>query len=227
MWWRNRDRLTRAQSYVGNVGESAKVVGELQMRLLQLNGLQPQHSVLEIGCGALVAGKTLMGFLDPGCYVGIEPNVWLLDAAISEDETVRPLINAKKPVFLFNEDFDASAADRRFDYVLSHSILSHAAEWQLPQFMTAVSACLAPEGVGIVSIRFSDQNGNLIGDSHDQQWVYPGVSSFAPETVTQAAADAGLGCEWVQEYRQIVTQSAPMNFHDWIRLRPQQAERRS
>jgi len=217
------DRLTEAQKYVGNKGLDADIVGGLQLRLLQMNGLTPSHRVLEIGCGCLIAGKPLLGFLDSGRYVGVEPNLWLLDAALTDPE-IRRLVNEKHPLFLFNEDFDASAAGR-FDYLISHSILSHAAEWQLPQFMAGVAACLNADGVAIVSIRFSDEQGNLTGDSHHQEWVYPegragGTSSYRPETAYAAAAAAGLACEWMNDYRATVTAAAPTNFHDWLRLRP-------
>jgi hypothetical protein len=210
------ERLAEAQAYVGNPGATAQVVGDLQLRLLQMNGLERSHRVLEIGCGCLVAGKPLLGFLDPGRYAGVEPNVWLLDAALTDPE-IRRFVNEKHPVFLFNDDFDATAAGR-FDYVISHSILSHAAEWQLPVFMAAVAACLNRGGVALVSIRFSDEHGNLTGDSRDSEWVYPGTSSYRPETAYAAAEAAGLACEWVPEYRPLVTAEDPLTYHDWIRL---------
>jgi cyclopropane fatty-acyl-phospholipid synthase-like methyltransferase len=197
----------------------ADIVGDLQTELLVLNGLEPHHRVLEIGCGALVAGRSLMTLLEPGHYAGIDPNVWLIEAAISGDPAVRELVNSKRPIFLFNEDFDGTAAGR-FDYVLSHSILSHAAEWQLPLFMAAVKAALTEAGVALASIRFTDEAGQLQGDSHDREWVYPGNSFFSPETAAAAATSAGLRCEWVEDYRRMVTDRAPTNFHDWIRLTP-------
>ena len=212
------DRLGEAQFYVGYEGPMVAVVGGLQLRLLRLNGLEPHDRVLEIGCGALVAGKPLLRFLQAGRYVGVEPNVWLLEAAVSGDPEIRRLVREKRPLFLFVEDFDASAAGR-FDYVLSHSVLSHAAEWQLPLFMAAVANVLEPDGVAVVSIRFSDEGGNLTGDSHHSEWVYPWTSSYRPETAAAAAAEAGLECEWVREYRDLVVAEAPSNFHDWIRLR--------
>ena len=48
------------------------------------------------------------------------------------------LIAEKQPVFLQRTDFDASSLGRRFDFVISHSVLSHAAHWQCPQFFKGV-----------------------------------------------------------------------------------------
>lgn len=213
-----RARLTETLAYVGYDRPTAEIVGELQLRILRMNGLEPHHNVLEIGCGALVAAREVLGYLEPGRYVGIEPNAWLIGAAIEDGGDLRELVNERKPLFLVNDDFDATAAGRRFEFVLSHSILSHAADWQVPLFMRSVATSLAAGGVAVASIRFTDQDGVLQGDSHDADWVYPDNSFFSPGVVLSAAAEAGLSCEWVPEYRELVTSLAPTNFHDWIRL---------
>lgn len=105
-------QLTEALAYVGYDESTAEIVGELQLSLLRMNGLEARHDVLEIGCGALVAARRIIGFLDPGRYVGIEPNVWLIGAAIASGDQVRELLNEKKPTFLVNEDFDATVCGR-------------------------------------------------------------------------------------------------------------------
>lgn len=84
--------------------------------------------------------------------------------------------------------------------------------------MRSLAASLAQEGVAIVSIRFTDEDGELQGDSHDVAWVYPDNSFFSPENVYAAASEAGLSCEWVPSYRELVTSGASTNFHDWLRI---------
>lgn len=208
----------RAQDYVGNPGENYFTVGRLQLELLRRNGCTPDSHVLEIGCGCLVAGRPIMQFLKPGRYVGIEPNTWLLDAVREGLPDTTELIREKLPVFLENMDFDASAAGRKFDYVISHSILSHSAAWQLPLFMKGVKKVLAPRGVAIASIRFYSDSNELMGDSNTPEWVYPNVSFFAWETVQKVAAECGLAVEWRKDCREFFTKEAPSNYHDWIRL---------
>ena len=208
----------RAQVYVGNTSETYFIVGRLQLELLQQNGCTPDSHVLEIGCGCLVAGRPIMQFLDSERYVGLEPNTWLLDAVLEGLPDTGGLIREKLPVFLQNTDFDASAVGRRFDFVMSHSILSHAAAWQLPLFMKGVKKVLAPRGIAIASIRFYNEHNQLMGDSNDPEWVYPGVSYFAWETVQKVAAACELTVEWRKDYREFFTKGAPSNFHDWIRL---------
>jgi SAM-dependent methyltransferase len=210
--------LGQAQAYVGSVGGDYFLVGDLQLELLQQNGCTPRSHVLEIGCGCLVAGRPIIRFLEPGRYVGIEPNTWLLDAVKKGLPETADLIHSKRPIFLDNWNFDASAVGRKFDFIISHSILSHAAAWQLPVFLKSVKSVLAPLGVTIASLRFSDALNILVGDSNDPEWVYPGVSYFAPETVQRLASEFGLSVEWRPDYREFFTKRAPTHYHDWIKL---------
>jgi hypothetical protein len=157
-------------------------------------------------------------FLKPGHYAGIEPNLWLLDAVKEGLPDTVSLIEAKRPIFLQVADFDASQTGRVFDFVISHSILSHAACWQYPQLLKAVKKVLAPNGVVLTSLRFYNDNNELAGDSNDQEWVYPGVSFFSWSTVRTGAIQHGLLPEWRPDYREFFTNRVPSNYHDWLRL---------
>jgi hypothetical protein len=213
------DKFEEAQNYVGNVGPDYFKVGLLQLELLKKNGSTPLSHVLEIGCGCLVAGRPLIQFLEPERYVGIEPNYWLIDAVIEGLPDTKTLIDEKLPVFLRGTDFDASSIGRKFDFIVSHSVLSHAAHWQCPQFLRGIRKVLADSGVAIASLRFHDQNNNLMGDSRSPDWVYPDVSYFAWDTIQTFAAREHLQVEWRKDYREFFTKEAPSNYHDWIRLR--------
>jgi SAM-dependent methyltransferase len=54
--------------------------GQLQLDYLIAAGLTPRSRVLDIGCGALRAGRKIIAYLDPGLYYGIDPDRQLLDA---------------------------------------------------------------------------------------------------------------------------------------------------
>jgi len=217
------DIFEEAQYYVGNVGPDYFKVGSLQLELLKENGLAPSSHVLEIGCGCLAAGRPILHFLGPDHYVGIEPNYWLIEAVIEGLPGTKDLIDEKRPVFLRRTDFDATSVGRRFDFIISHSILSHAAHWQCPEFFKGVKKVLAPSGVALASIRFHDQDNSLMGDSLSPEWVYPDVSHFAWETVQKFAAAEQLCVEWRKDYREFFTKELPSNYHDWIRLRHTQS----
>jgi methyltransferase family protein len=210
-------RFKEAQEYVGNPGEDYFIVGLLQLELLRMNGCSPDSHVLEIGCGALVAGRPIMHFLKPDHYVGIEPNSWLIEAAKDGLPDTRRHIAEKRPIFLNNADFDASQTGRKFDYVISHSILSHAAVSQYPQLLKAVRKTLAPHGVVLASIRLADENNP---ESNFDEWQYPGVSYFGWQTVNRVAVECGYEIEGRPDYRDFFMRYAPLNYHDWIRLTP-------
>ena len=159
-----------------------------------------------------------MQYLMPGRYVGIEPNTWLIDAVKEGLPDTVDLIEEKRPLFLDVMDFDASSTGRTFDFVISHSILSHAACWQYPLFLAAVKKVLAPRGVVLASIRLHTNDNRIAGDSRDQEWVYPDVSFFSWETVRDLAIEHGLLPEWRPDYRELFIERAPSNHHDWLRL---------
>jgi len=194
------DIWERAQAYVANTGEDYYMNGILQVELLKQNGLQPHHNVLEIGCGPLAAGRLLIQRLDADRYVGIEPNLWLIDAARHRFPDAAEMFLSKRPIFLTRTDFDASETGRRFDFILSHSILSHSilthvAHAQLGQFLAACKKVLQPTGMVVASINFRDRRGARVGDSLHSEWQYPGGSNFAFETVKTVAEAQGLEVE--------------------------------
>lgn len=164
-----------------------------------------------------------MAYLDRGRYVGIEPNRWLLDAAF-DDWRVAFLAWRKQPTFLTVTDFDASPLAQTYDYVLSHSVLSHCAHRQLEQFVANVTRVLRPEGRIVASIRLAE--GNAHGspgnpdqsDSRHDEWQYPGISWFKLATVEEAAERHGLTVTVRPEYTRLYVSRRPHEFHDWLVL---------
>jgi SAM-dependent methyltransferase len=211
------DPLEEARRYVGTGFDT----GDVQLDLLKLEGCLPSSDVLEIGCGCLTAGVPVMGYLDAGRYAGIEPNTWLVESAL-ELRRVRRLVKRKRAVFLSRTDFDARELGRTYDYVLSHSVLSHCAHRQLDQFLENVGRVLRPEGRVVASIRLAE--GNAYGsegspdrqDSRDEDWQYPGVSWFTFETVRVTAERHGLDVVVKPAYTELLTRRIRREFHDWL-----------
>src|SRR5437870_185029 len=63
------------------VGGSYKAVGELEKQLLIALGLEPGHSLVDVGCGSGRLAKALVGYLTPGRYLGTDVVQELLDYA--------------------------------------------------------------------------------------------------------------------------------------------------
>lgn len=194
-------------AYVGDPN-SWEARGKTIFNFMFENGLEKTNHVLDIGCGNLNTGLPLMNYLQPKHYVGIEPNGWLVEAALQQ----HPHLENKELAYSDTTDFDVSDLKVTFDHVVSHSVLSHAAHWQVPQAFMNVRKVVREGAVWLASIRLSDKN------SFDKQWVYPGVSTFRLQTLKVWGHHAGWMVEHLPEYTQRLTRVAPNDFHDWLRL---------
>jgi SAM-dependent methyltransferase len=101
-------------------------IGDLQFRFLIEHGLQPQHTLLDIGCGSLRGGVHFIRYLEAGNYVGVDINQSLLDAGFDVELKAAGLQD-KMPrenlVCLAKFEFDQSG--RQFDFALAHSMFTH------------------------------------------------------------------------------------------------------
>jgi len=208
----------QAAHYVGSATPSS---GKLQLKLLLLEGLQKEDRVLEIGCGALIAAIPIMSFLEPDHYVGIDPNKWLIEDSLKVLEN-QAIAKKQYPTFLYNNDFNASSLGIEFDFIISHSIISHAAHWQLPLFLENCAKVLKDDGVVIVSLRLTDPNeyGSCGAEKETQaiDWQYPGNSFFDKDTIVQEASKWFRKVEHKKSYTKLFTDEEPGAFHDWFVL---------
>src|SRR5207237_831903 len=117
-------------------------------------GMTERSRVLEVGCGCLSSGLPLIEHLQSGRYAGIEPNRWLVEAALAKF----PHLDTREPRFLWRSDFDASELGMRFDYVIAHSVLSHAAHWQMEALLQRVRDVVDEGAVLLASLRLGDHN---------------------------------------------------------------------
>ena len=194
-----------AVEYVGDPS-SFSSRGQLCLQFLQENGLQPGDKVLDLGCGALSQGIPLIRYLDQRCYVGVEPNGWLVEAAMEAN----PDLEAKLPRFSWASDFNPVGLGP-FKYVIAHSVLSHAADWQLDQAFLNVRANVDPGAIWLASLRLDQY------DLGARRWVYPDVSYFRFDTVHVVGFHAGWHVEHLPEYRERMTSICPSDVHNWIR----------
>jgi SAM-dependent methyltransferase len=204
-----------------------EVSGQLQLELLKREGCSPDSKVLEIGCGNLHAGLLVIEYLRKGHYAGVDPNEWLRQKTLKNSQA-RELVQEKQARFLSRDDFDASELGSKFDFVLSHSVLSHCAHWQLEQYLRNAGKALAPGGRILASIYLSE--GNPYGssgtpgkeDSMDETWQYPGISPypgiswFKLATVISTAGRCGLAVVHKPEYTEFYVKTRPLECHDWL-----------
>ena len=206
-----------AVGYVSTTPEE----GLAQLEILKSLGCLPHHRVLEIGCGALVAGYPVMQYLEKWNYFGIDPNNWLAEKSFEVPEVLNERVD-KRPWFCYRPDFRFPlASGAKFDFIFSHSILSHASFAQLGEFFAAVRDQLAPGGTGAASLRLAEGNawgspGSAVHGAAFTEWQYPGVSWFTREEVAEAARKSGLAVEFAPQLSEMLMKGNPKACHDWI-----------
>ncbi len=103
-------------------------LGELQFSFLKPQGLEPEHRLLDLGCGTLRAGRHFIGYLEPRKYTGIELSRKSIDYGHSlvEEEGLSP----KQPNLILNSDGNLrfECVDGRFDFMLAQSVFTHLPE---------------------------------------------------------------------------------------------------
>jgi len=169
------------------------------------------------------AGQFFMHFLQADRYVCVEPNSVLHVKSAEASPLLQQNMSTKWPRMVSRSDFDPRPAikpGRLFNRTWSHSVLSHAADWQLMQYFEVMAAVLEPSsGIGMASIRFSLGNGEAEWASHEAAWVYPSVSYFDFGEARCMAKRAGLDLELLPEARLFMTEVVPNEYHDWIRMK--------
>jgi SAM-dependent methyltransferase len=153
--------------------------------LFFLLGMRERHMFLDFGCGSLRSGRLVMTYLAKERYYGIDPNQWLIDAAI-EHEIGPSMVAIKRPRFAFNSDGTMTSFGVSFDFIHAHSVLTHAPPSLARNFFLEAAKVLTPNGLVVATFLRGD------ADSDGAEWVYPELVTYRLETLLGWALDAGL-----------------------------------
>jgi SAM-dependent methyltransferase len=200
------------RAYVGPP-EDFDLIAAMTFNLLTTLGLRQHHSLLDIGCGSLRAGRLFIPYLNTGKYFGLEPNEWLVEEGI-ERELGRSILKIKQPKFIFSDSPTAlKQLETSFDFAVAQSIFSHCGLDLIDQWLAGVAPLLSQAGALIATFVSGDV------DSQERGWIYPGCVSFEPETLKRAAEKVHLRFEildW-RHPRQVWALFAASGFDDsWL-----------
>ncbi len=178
------------RSYVGPE-ELYDVMGGLQFVVLYELGLREEHTLLDIGCGSLRAGRLFIPYLNKNKYFGVEPNIQLvaegLDFNIGDD-----LVSIKQPWFNYNDEFDFDFLEyvqTHFDYILAQSIFSHATRSQIVACMSNAAKVMHKNSI-FVATYFNATNEEDI--DYPKEWTYPSVVRHPYLFMKEVADKVGL-----------------------------------
>jgi len=113
-------------------------------------GLKEGHKFLDIGCGSLRVGRVLIPFLRSGNYYGTEIRKQVLDAGI-EGEFGKEILAIKEPHFSYNNDFDLTVFNQKFDYLLAQSVFSHTPKSQFRECLQSAEKVMKPGATFLAS----------------------------------------------------------------------------
>jgi hypothetical protein len=178
-----------AHDYRAFVGDTKTydIFSHMQFSLMTLLGLRQEHTLLDIGCGSLRAGKLFLMYLQPDRYFGIEPEQWLVEEGI-ERELGRELADRKRPRFLFDRNFSCASFGVTFDYIIAQSIFSHASVAQIRRCLSQARASM--KDTSLFAASFVEGDDDYAGDA----WVYPDTIRYRAATIERLASESGLAC---------------------------------
>ena len=143
-----RRQIDAGMMTYSNIGldvDSARLKIRAQRILEQFKrvGCQPQHVVVDYGCGSLWNGEGFMDYLDPGNYVGLDVD----DGFYVEGLTRFPesYVAERRPMLrVISEESLREVRDRKPDFILSTGVLMHVAPEDLANYFACLTAIALP-----------------------------------------------------------------------------------
>ena len=128
------------------VGGLWDTMGQFQLNALRSLGLEPRHTLLDIGCGCLRGGRHLIRYLEPGNYWGLEISPKILEAGRRFLDT-GGLVGKAPHLFLTN-GFGFSEVDtRKFDFVQAFGVFTDMPAVPVRDCFANLHSVLSPKGV--------------------------------------------------------------------------------
>ena len=138
-----RDRH-RLEAMVGPLGYWDQLQ-EYHLRLLRANGLKPEHTLLDIGCGPLQGGIPFIRYLNPGGYVGVD--ILSDRIATARAQVARHQLTAKGPRLFVSETFgDQELEGATFDFIWASQILYYFDDAMMARLFAVIQQRLKPGG---------------------------------------------------------------------------------
>lgn len=130
------------------IGGLWEEIGTLQHEFMAARGLQPQNSLLDIGCGCLRGGVHFIRTLEPGNYFGVDISQSLLDAGY-DVELKNADLQARMPRgnLVCLREFEFHRLARRFDFALAVSLFTHLPFNHIRLCLTRLAEAVKPGGI--------------------------------------------------------------------------------
>ena len=140
----------RLERLVGPVGVWPQLQ-QYQFNVLKRHGLQPHHSLIDIGCGPITVGLALISYLDRGNYVGVDA---LPEPLVeSYGRIARHSLVHKNPTLVCSSTFGRrELGNRSFDYIWMSQLSYHLDDPGTMQLFEHVHSMMSAGSVFLVDI---------------------------------------------------------------------------
>ncbi len=139
---RLRPELRPHRTYVGGLWGQ---IGRAQFEFMLRRGLSPGDVLVDIGCGSLRGGRLFIAYLDPGHYLGLDHNAWLIEDGLRY-EIPPELIQEQRPEFVVSARFEFEKFSVRPTYGIAQSLFSHLATSDIRLCLEKLRAHMASNG---------------------------------------------------------------------------------
>jgi SAM-dependent methyltransferase len=176
-------------------------MGATQFALLFALGLRENHTLCDVGCGSLRAGRLLIPYLAPGNYCGIEPRTEVLEDGLRY-EIGDDVVAMRRPRFNDAEDMGTARFGMPFDFVLAQSIFSHTYLDLARTGLRGIEGGLGPNGLLVATFyeRFPVvlPAGNAHRPEGGSGWRYPGAIAFTWREWKQLLQQEGFAAKRIR-----------------------------
>ncbi len=140
--WQDDHAARDPRRAVGGLWEE---LGNLQFTFLVDEGLQPQHRLLDIGCGSLRGGLWFIRYLETGNYYGIDISPNILEAG--KRFLIEAGLESRQPQLKVNSNlqFD-ELSGITFDYIIAQSVFTHMPEEDIEECFANLHKILKTSG---------------------------------------------------------------------------------
>ena len=169
-------------------------LGKLQLDYLVERGLEPDHYLLDVGCGPLRAGVHFIGYLQAGHYAGVDKGRAILERA-AEVELQRHGLEDKAPQLLVNANFEFTELGQTFDYAIAQSVFTHLPLNSIVRCLVEMSRVLRPGGRFYATIYENAEGKTYLGEIRQSERVvsYPDRDKYHYDLDTLRAVCQGTG----------------------------------
>lgn len=203
-YWKQLDEADIGQGvhrlFVGGMWEE---IGMLQFQFLCQQGLQPHHSLLDVGCGSLRGGIHFVPYLNTGNYYGLDINASLIKAGTRELAAINAL--SKEPHLLVDNQFRFSRFVAQVDYALAISVFTHLYVNHIQRCLVEMKQVLKPDGIFYATFFIAPQPLHLDDIQHEPGGIVSYFDQdpfhYAFSEIQAIAVNVGFTAEHILDWK--------------------------